>query len=87
MVNILKDIKAGDLIHFDLITNAVRVLSVKKQNDIVRLEFECASGSWCLNYSLDGRHDNHDPIIAAGSKVIPDAFDIIKVLSSPPRNP
>lgn len=80
MAKILENIKPGDSIHFELITSPVRVLGVEKLNEMVRLKFACTSGSWALCYTVDGRLDNHNPIIGCDNKAIPDAFDIIKVL-------
>ncbi len=78
MKNLLKGIKAGDLVEFDLITNPVEVDRVEQSNEsYVTLSFKCHSGYWGLPYKWDGTQRGDDTFKETG---IHDAFDIVKVI-------
>lgn len=78
MKNLLKGIKAGDLVEFDLITNPVEVDRVERESERgVMLSFKCHSGYWGLEYGWDGTQIGDKTFKELG---IPDAFDIVKVI-------
>lgn len=77
MIDLLKGIKAGDLVEFDLITNPVVVDRVERSDELsVQLSFKCHSGYWGLSYKWDGTQLDSGCYAETG---IHDAFDIVKV--------
>ena len=77
MKNLLKGIKAGDLVEFDLITNPIEVDRVERESERgVMLSFKCHSGYWGLEYGWDGTQIGNETFRESG---IPDAFDIVKI--------
>ena len=77
MKKLLKGIKAGDLIEFDLITNPIEVDCVERSDESgVTLSFKCHSGYWGLTYKWDGTQTDSHCFAETG---IHDAFDIVKV--------
>ena len=55
MKDILRGIKKGDLVEFDLITNPIEIDEVDYSGEhYVRLTFKCHSGYWGLGYKWDG---------------------------------
>ncbi|QOW46462.1 MULTISPECIES: hypothetical protein [Acinetobacter] len=75
MKNLLKGIKQGDLVEFDLITNPIEIDEVDDSNEhYVKLTFKCHSGYWVLDYKWDGTQSN-----CLAETGIHDAFDIVKV--------
>lgn len=77
MKNLLKGIKAGDLVEFDLITNPIEVDRVERESEQgVLLSFKCHSGYWGLSFNWDGTQTDSHCFAETG---IHDAFDIVKV--------
>ena len=77
MADLLKGIKAGDFVEFDLITNPIKIDRVEHKSEHgVMLSFKCHSGYWGLNYKWDGTQADSDCFAETG---IHDAFDIVKV--------
>ena len=77
MEDLLKGIKQGDLVEFDLITNPIEIDKVDDLSEhYVRLTFKCHSGYWGLNYKWDGTQSESECLAETG---IHDAFDIVKV--------
>ena len=77
MKDILRGIKKGDLVEFDLITNAIEIDEVDYSGEhYVRLTFKCHSGYWGLGYKWDGTQLGDETFKETGIKA---AFDIVKV--------
>lgn len=77
MKDILRGIKKGDLVEFDLITNPIEIDEVDYSNErYVRLTFKCHSGYWGLGYKWDGTQLESNCLAETG---IREAFDIVKV--------
>lgn len=77
VTDLLKGIKAGDSVEFNITTNPVAVDRVERSDEFsVQLSFKCRSGYWLLNYKWDGTQLDSDCYAETG---IHDVFDIVKV--------
>ncbi|WP_287906527.1 hypothetical protein [Acinetobacter sp.] len=77
MNEILRGVKAGDLVEFYLITNPVEIVEIEHSCErCVTLLFKCHSGYWGLCYKWDGTQLDSNCFIESG---IYDAFDIVRV--------
>ncbi|PKH31539.1 hypothetical protein [Acinetobacter radioresistens] len=78
MAELLKGVKAGDFVEFDLITNPIEIDQVEHESEHgVILSFKCHSGYWGLAFNWDGTQRGDTTLAETG---INDAFDIVKII-------